>query len=481
MKKTTPGTKKNAEGLTSPATQAIDANTAGDLRPAGYNPRTISPEKLEMLRKAMAEYGDLGGIVFNIRTGRTVGGHQRIKNFDPTWPITKQPHTDKTGTVAVGHIETPEGRWSYREVDWPESKEKAANIAANKHGGDWDDDLLTQLLSELYQGGLDMDLVGFDAAELEELLGLKKNEKLGDEEAVVEPPLEPFVRLGDLWACGDHRILCGDSTSTADIDRLMMGEKADLVVTDPPYGVSYETKAGKIENDNLTDAAFEKFLADVFSAMNYALKPGGCFYVYHADGGTLGGIFRNTINKTKGLLLKQCLIWVKTSATLCRSDYNYQHEPIIYGWKEGSAHYYDGDFTRTSVIDDDTDFSRMDKKQLLVAVNELRNRIPTTVIRVEKPAKNDIHPTVKPVRLFERNVYASSRQGEIVLDLFGGSGTILITCRKTNRRARAMELSPGYLQASLQRYWDYCAEEPQLIGKDGKLTPFSVVKKERGK
>ena len=473
-------TTRNAEGMTSPAT-TIEAATAGDLRPAGYNPRTISPEKLEMLRKAMAEYGDLGGIVFNVATGRVVGGHQRLKTLDPTWPITKTSHTDATGTVAIGYIETPEGRWSYREVDWSEKKEKAANIAANKHGGEWDDDLLRQLLDELYQTGMDMDLTGFDQKELDELLKLGKDENLGDEEAIVGPPAEPFVQKGDLWACGDHRIICGDSTSIADIDRLMMGEKADLVVTDPPYGVSYETKAGKIENDNLSDAAFEKFLSDVFAVMNHALKPGGCFYVYHADGGTLGGIFRNTINNTKGLLLKQCLIWVKNSATLCRSDYNYQHEPIIYGWKEGAAHYYDGDFTRTSVVDDDIDFNRLDKKALISAINELRNRVPSTVIRVEKPAKNEIHPTCKPVRLFERNIYASSRPGEIVLDLFCGSGTILISSRKTKRRARAVELSPNYLEASLQRYWEYCNEEPQLIGPDGSLTPFSEVKKARGK
>lgn len=472
---------RSAEGLTTPPAQ-IDAKAVSDLRPAGYNPRSISPEKLAMLKKAMEEYGDLGGVIFNNQTGRLIGGHQRTKNLDPTWPIHKEPHTDASGTVATGYIETPNGRWTYREVNWPEKKEKAANIAANQHGGEFDDDLLAQLLGELYSSGLDMDLTGFDQAELDAILGLSTDRELGEEDPDVEPVANPFVKTGDLWVMGEggeHRLLVGDSTNIADLDRLLMGEKVDCCVTDPPYNVNYEGAAGKIENDNMADAAFQEFLAAVFTSMAYALKAGGPFYIYHAEGQNLGHTFSAAVIGTPGLLLKQKLVWIKNSAPMSRQDYNYLHEPILYGWREGAAHYYDGDFTRTTVIDDDIDLKRLDKKALQDLVNELRGRLPTSVIRVDKPSKSIYHPTTKPVRLFERNVLASSRPGEAVLDLFSGSGTLIITCRKTRRRARAMEMSPNYAEASLARYLEYCGEEPRLLNEDGSSTTFTEVKLKR--
>jgi DNA modification methylase len=470
---------KTVENLISPAKE-ISPETAKELRGSGYNPRTITSEKLSMLKSAMREFGDLGGIVFNKTTGRLISGHQRQKNLDPSWPIVKEAVTDQTGTVASGYIDTPDGRFSYREVEWDEQKERAGNIAANQHGGEFDDDLLAQLMQELVETGYDMNLTGFDQAEIDELLGLNKPEPTGDEDAVVEPVEEPFVKLGDLWVLGESRILCGDSTSIADLDRLMMGEKADLVITDPPYGISYESKAGKIENDDLKPNALLEFLTAAFSVMEYALKPGACWYCWHADGGELGKVFRDAIAAHKTLLNKATLIWVKSSATLCRADYNAMHESCLYGWRSGAAHYFSGDFTLTSVSDDD-DISKMDKKQLQTLVNELRQRTPSTVIRVDKPSKNTWHPTVKPVRLFERSIYASSKPGQVVLDLFSGSGTNVIACRKMGRKGRGIELSPHYLQASLLRYFEYCQEEPKLLNPDGTMTPFSEVEKARKK
>lgn len=470
---------KSAEGLTNPAAEGIDARAISDLRPAGYNPRSISPEKLEMLRKAMAEFGDLGGIVFNIRTGRLIGGHQRVKNLDSTWPIVKEAHEDPTGTVAHGHIETPFGKWSYREVDWPESKEKAANIAANAHGGEFDDELLTQLLQELYQHGYEMDLTGFDQKELDALLGLREAERLGPEDPDTPPVENPWVQKGDLWQCGDHRILCGDSLNLADIDRLLDGKKADLCWVDPPYNVDYESKAGKIMNDKMTPDQFREFLTGIFTSMHHALKPGGCFYIAHAEGNNIGDIFRSAINALPGLMMKQCLVWVKNTAVLCRQDYNWKHEPILYGWKEGAGHYFNEDFTQTTVIDDDIDVSRLDKKGLQALITELRNAMPSSVIRADKPTNSDLHPTQKPVYLVGKNVVASSRPGEIVIDLCGGSGTTMIACRKHGRRARLMELDPRFAQAIIGRYRDYCGEEPVLIHPDGATQPMHAVEKER--
>ena len=467
--------------MTSTPAEEINPENIRDLRPAGYNPRVISTEQQEVLQRSMKEYGDIGGIVFNTKTGRTVGGHQRVKQLDPNWQIVKEPHTDETGTVAIGYIQTPHGRFNYREVAWSETKEKGANIAANKMGGAFDDEMLAALLQDLDQSGYDMSLTGFDDAELKALLGEDEEEGLGPEDPDVEPVEEPFVKLGDLWLLGESRLLCGDSTSLADVDKLMMGEKADMLWSDPPYNIAYETKAGKIDNDNLNEADFRKFLDAVFSSVHHLLKKGGCFYIAHAEGGGVGDVFRAAICGTKGLMWKQCLIWVKNAAVLARSDYNNKHEPILYGWKEGAAHYFAGDFTQTTVIDDDLDLGKMDKKKLIEMLNERRNAEPTTIIRIDKPAKSDIHPTMKPVRLVERNLRSSSRPGEVVVDLFSGSGTTIITCRKTGRKGRAMEFSPGYAQASLKRYQEYCHEEPLLVGPNGKLIPFSEVEKQRAK
>jgi DNA modification methylase len=472
---------KTVNNLTSPAKE-ISPETAADLRGSGYNPRSISPEKLAMLNAAMVEFGDLGGVVFNSTTGRLISGHQRRKNLDPTWLIKKEPHTDTTGTTALGYVETPYGRFAYREVAWSEEKEIAGNVAANNHGGENDDELLSQLLKTLSDGGYDMSLTGFNDEELKALMTSFKEDGLGKEDPEVLPVENPFVQRGDLWVLGngDHRLYCGDSTSIPDIDKLMMGEKADMVVTDPPYGVFYENSAGKkIENDDLNPVALEAFLSLAFAVMAHALKPGGAFWIYHADGGLLGAAFRNALKNTKGLMMKQVLIWVKNTATLCRSDFNMAHESMLYGWSEGAAHYYDGDFTRQSVVDDEIDTSKMDKKALQTLVADMRNRTQSTVIRIDKPTNSEWHPTQKPVRLFERNVYSNSRPGEICLDLFSGSGTLIITCRKTGRRARGMEYDPKYLQASLIRYREYSGEEPMLMAADGKLTPYTEVEKKR--
>jgi hypothetical protein len=200
-----------------------------DLKPAGYNPRKISKEKLFALKKSFEEFGDLSGIVYNTRTQTLIGGHQRIKNLDPSWKIVKNPQDDPTGTTADGYVETPHGRLTYREVDWPEIKEKQANIAANKHGGEFDDELLAKLLNEIKTEDtlLDFSLIGFDDDEIADLLGATKEPRDAEPQIDRAEELNQIwkVKTGDLWQIGEHRLLCGDSTKKEDVGRVMGGRK----------------------------------------------------------------------------------------------------------------------------------------------------------------------------------------------------------------------------------------------------------------
>lgn len=429
------------------------------LNPATYNPREMSEDAMEKLKRGLQEFGFVDPVVLN-KDMTIIGGHQR-------WHAAK----------ALGMVTVP-----CVTLDVNKQQEKALNIALNKISGEFVTDMLAGLLRELYDAGTDMDLTGFTDAELAELIGLDDDEEeRGEEDPVVEPVPDPIVQRGDLWICGQHRLLCGDSTNADDVDRLMGGDHADMVWTDPPYNVNYEGKAGKIDNDNMTHEAFKQFLKDTFASMQTALKPGGCFYIAHAEGNNIGNIFRQSIAETHGLMMKQCIVWVKNAPNLGRADYNWKHEPILYGWKEGQAHYFNGDFTQTTVIDDDPDVSKLDKKQLLAHIKELRNAIPTSVIREDKPAKSPLHPTQKPVALVERNIKASSLENQAVLDLFGGSGTTMIACHKHNRQARLMEYDPRYAEAILKRFQEYSKKEPMLVNQDGTLTPYREIIEARKK
>lgn len=444
-----------------------------DLRPAAYNPRKITEWKLRALGKAMQEFGDLSGVIRNVRTGNLIGGHQRLKHFDPAWKINKEKHEDNVGTVAQGYIETPFGRWTYREVDWDLEKEKAANIAANEHGGEFDLPALTELLLELDTGAFDMDLVGFSQEELENLLAghragdgeIKEDDFDADAEA--EKIEEPITKPGDIWILGRHRLMCGDATSNEDIAKLMAGGLADMIWTDPPYGVSYTEKndylnkarAGighkAIAGDDLRGDDLQAMLQAAFQNMATYTKPGGCVYVAHAD---INSAFFRQAMADAGIYVSQSLIWVKSSAVLSRNDYNWKHEPILYGWREGAAHYFCRDFTQTTVIDDEADLGKMTKEALATYVREILQMIPTTVIREDRPARNDLHPTMKPIGLVARHIRNSSKTGENVLDLFGGSGTTLMAAEQTGRNAFLSELDAKYVDVIKIRWEQFAGK-----------------------
>lgn len=284
-------------------------------------------------------------------------------------------------------------------------------------------------------------------------------ENQDQEEVDVPVIVETRTKPGDIWQLGDHRLICGDSTKPETIARLMAGETADLLLTDPPYNVDYTGKtkdALKIENDKKDDAAFQAFLIDAFQAANTAMKPGAAFYIWHAD--SEGFNFRTACNKTNWKI-RECLIWNKNTMVLGRQDYQWKHEPCLYGWKEGT-HYFTYSRSEYTVIDqEEKKPEEMTKQELLEAVKKLLEAIPTTVINCDKPARSEAHPTMKPIKLFSYLIKNSSKPGQAVLDTFGGSGTTLLACQQLKRRAFTCELDPHYCDVIIQRWENFTGQK----------------------
>lgn len=278
-------------------------------------------------------------------------------------------------------------------------------------------------------GGVDLELTGFNLEEINEILGDFDPQKEIDEGDLPEPPKQPKTKLGDLWILGKHRLLCGDSTSLADISILMGGDKADLWLTDPPYNVSYQGKtkdALTIQNDEMDDESFRRFLVSAYDAADSVLKEGAAFYIWHAD--SEGFNFRGACRDI-GWKVRECLIWVKNTFVLGRQDYQWKHEPCLYGWKDGASH------------------------------NWFADRSQSTVLEFNKPSRNGEHPTMKPVELFRYLIGNSTRKDNIVLDSFGGSGTTLIACEDIGRQARLIELDPSYCDVIIERWQNFTGKK----------------------
>lgn len=313
--------------------------------------------------------------------------------------------------------------------------------------------------------GLEIDLN--DIALPDGVLDLGKLEPADTKDDDDAPELKldekPHSKRGELYRLGRHYLYCGDSTSAQDMAALMSDTKADLIVTDPPYNVDYTGKTAealKIEGDAKSDAEFKQFLIKAFTTMLSPLKRGGAFYIWHAD--LKGAIFREALQEAGGQL-RQCLIWVKNVMTLGRQDWQWRHEPCLYGWKNGANHYWDGRRDLTTVYDEKPEYKKMSKDQLLEEIAKLRgDNIPNTIIYEDKPARNEEHPTMKPVRLFQRLIKNSSKEDDAILDPFGGSGTTIIAAEKLNRTAYVMELDPHYCDVIRRRWTQWAAEN----GKD---------------
>lgn len=424
--------------------QQIEINA---LRPAEYNPRKMSPVQMENLKKGMQEFGNVGLIVVN-KDMTVIGGHQRIK-----------------ACRALGIATLP-----CVVLDITKEKEKALNLSLNRISGEWDAEALQQIIGELGTlDAFDMSLTGFEGKEVDEFIASigkeSKEEKAFDAAAEVEKIITPKTRVGDRYSLGKHRLVCGDIRSAVAVDALMQGSEADMVWTDPPYNVDYEGKTEtrmRIQNDKLHAPDFRGLLLVMIGVMARTLKAGGCFYIAHAEGNEMSTFLRQGLTENPHLSMKQCIIWVKNSAVMGRQDYNWKHEPIIYGWKNGAAHYFNQNYTQTTVIDDDIDLGKLSKKELLLIVQQARDTMPSTVIREERPNRNALHPTQKPVELVVKNIYASSLRGQTVADYFGGGGSTLIAAEKTGRVARILDIDTRYCDVMVKRWEQFTGKEAIL-------------------
>ena len=467
--------------------------TVKSLTPAPYNPRKIGPEADENLEKSMEYFGDISGIVFNIRTGNLVGGHQRIKHLDASWPITKVPHKDSVGTVAIGHIDTPFGRWQYREVDWDERKEKEANLAANKHGGQWEYPKLKEILLELDDGAGDLSITGFTEDELRDLIDFGSDASKNEDDIPSIASGKSKAKPGEIWILGDHRVMCGDSTDPKNWEKLMGGGLGAMVHTDPPYGVSYESRSGKhekIANDDKRSDDLAAFLSKVFKQLVKSTSETAGFYVWHATSTRDDFSFAM---KSAGLMERQYLIWSKNGISMGWSDYRWSHEPCFYASKQGRDPSFYGGRAEPTVWSASLSqkagtatvigpgFVLTDGKggKLFIQAKSPRDAkirslraIPGQKIYIYPESENNSiwevaretnvdHPTQKPVELGRRAIMNSSKEGDIVLDPFLGSGCTLIAAEATGRKCYGMELDGKYVDCIVKRWEQFTGKTAQ--------------------
>ena len=396
------------------------------LKPAEYNPRKKlkkGDKEYEKIKNSIEEFGFADPLVVNADM-TIIGGHQRL-----------------TVAMDLGYTEVP-----CAVVDIDKVREKALNIALNKITGAWDEQMLADLLTDLKEADYDLDWTGFEAAEVEQLFSNIYDKKVKEDDFDVDEELKQpvFSKLGDLWVLGRHRVVCGDSTGEEVYTKLMDGQQANLVLTDPPYNVDVEETAGKIMNDNMGDQEFYDFLLSAYRCMHANLADDGSIYVWHAD--TEGLNFRKAF-KDAGFYLSGCCIWKKNSLVLGRSPYQWIHEPCLFGWKQKGKHQW-----------------YADRKQ-------------TTVWEYDKPRSSKDHPTMKPINLMSYPIKNSTMTNGIVLDPFLGSGSTLIACCETDRVCRGIELDPKFVDVIVKRYieWRQGRYDDVYVIRDGQKLMFDEV------
>jgi DNA modification methylase len=379
----------------------VEMRPITSVKPYENNPRQ-NEAGIDAVAASLKAFGFRQPLVVD-EDGVIIVGHTRYK------AALKLGMTEVPVHVARGL--TPAQARAYRIAD-----NQTATLSA------WDEDKLPRELMELQKAAFDLTLTGFPEDEILRLLTQPNPEGGCDPDEVPEPPEEPVTQPGDLWLLGRHRLLCGDATKPEDLARLLPDGPADVLLTDPPYNVRYEGKTADkltIANDAMTPAEYRRFLKSALTAASKRLRPGGAFYVWHAD---TAGLDVRMACAEAGLAVRQCLVWVKSVMVLGRQDYQWRHEPCLYGWADGAAHTW------------------------------LSDRAQTTVLEFDKPARSADHPTTKPVDLFAYLIGNSCRPGGTVLDCFAGSGTALVAAEQTGRTAALVELDPRYADVIVARY-----------------------------
>ncbi len=411
-----------------------------ELHPYAKNPRK-NDHAIDAVARAITAYG------FNVpilarADGEIIDGHLRYK-------AAQKAGLDKVPVIVADHL-------SEEEI-------KAFRLSVNKVAelAEWDQKLLEDEIAEI-QGLCDLGDIGFSEREIEDLLGDITAVKIIDEklDEAPAPPEKPVSVPGDVWECGQHVLVVGDSTRAETYAELLGEDKADMVFTDPPYNVDYSGKAGKIMNDKKGAEEFSLFLRGFFKATHASMKQGAPIYVCFADGTESSLDFRREFNSQ--FKFSAVLIWLKNSPVLSRGDYHHNHEPILYGWKPGRPHFWYGDRKRKTVTDivfsdiseDDGSVQFTHNSDLITVSGEniSIDSNQSSVRRYKKPVSSKLHPTMKPVQLIEDFLVNSSRKGDIVLDPFGGSGSTMIACEERGRRARLIELDPHYADVIVRRW-----------------------------
>ena len=399
------------------------------LIPYVNNARTHSKEQINKLRASIREFGFINPVIID-RDYNVIAGHGRIL-------ASQEEGIDKVPCVFVDYL--------------TDAQKKAYIIADNRMAldADWDEELLKIEIESLKDEDFDLSFTGFDESELLDLFGDDSKGKVEDDNFDLSSALEKasFVEKGDVWTVGKHRLMCGDATSKEDVQTLMGDTKGNLILTDPPYGVSFKSSSGlTIENDSMKNDEFYNFLLSAFKNMADHLEKGGSAYVFHAD--TEGLNFRKAFVDS-GFHLAGCCIWVKNSLVLGRSDYQWQHEPVLYGFMQNGKHRW-----------------YSDRKQ-------------TTIWNFDKPKKNSNHPTSKPLDLLSYPIGNSTQENAVVIDTFGGSGSTLMACEKMNRICYTMELDEKYASVILRRYVEDTGDKDNVyVIRNDKKIPYADLVKE---
>lgn len=392
------------------------------LKPAAYNPRKKlkkGDKEYEKIKKSIVEFGYVDPIIVNF-DGTVIGGHQRL-----------------TVLSDLGYKEVQCVQVRIED----ENKVKALNVALNKITGAWNEELLADLMVDLQDADFNLDLTGFEAPEIDQLFSKVHNKEVKEDDFDVDGELtKPTItKQGDIWHLGKHRVICGDSTKPETYQLLLGDKKANLIVTDPPYNVNVEETAGKIKNDDMSDADFYQFLFNMFVNVEQSMEDDASIYVFHAD--TEGLNFRRAF-KDAGFYLSGCCIWKKNALVLGRSPYQWQHEPVLYGWKQKGKHQW---------------FS--DRKQ-------------TTIWEYDRPKSSKEHPTMKPVQLMAYPIQNSSMRGTLVLDPFLGSGSTLIAADQTGRICYGIELDEKFVDVIVKRYMEARENTDVKLIRKGRTLSF---------